>query len=61
MKGYEVEYSEEFTDDASVVEKAGFQVAMVEGNPENFKITTPDDLVFAEAIFESYRKRCGFY
>ena len=61
MKSYETEYSEEFTDDASVVEKAGFQVAMVEGNSENFKITTPDDLVFAEAIFESYRKRCGFF
>ena len=61
MKGYEADYSEEFTDDASVVEKAGFKVAVVEGNPENFKITTPDDLVFAEAIFESYRERCGFY
>jgi 2-C-methyl-D-erythritol 4-phosphate cytidylyltransferase len=59
-KAYENEYSEEYTDDASVVEKAGFPVRIVNGNPENIKITTPDDLVYAEAIFESYRKRCGF-
>lgn len=60
MKSYENKYSNEYTDDASVVEKAGYPVRMVEGNPENIKITTPDDLVFAEAIFEAYGKRCGF-
>ena len=61
MKSYELEYSTEFTDDASVVEKAGYPVTMVEGNKENFKVTTPQDMVFAEAIFESYRKACGFF
>ncbi len=41
---------EQFTDDASVVESLGCQVAMVEGNRENIKITTPFDLKVAEAI-----------
>lgn len=39
-----------FTDDASVAEKAGFRINLVEGNRENIKITTPVDLVFAEAL-----------
>lgn len=39
-----------FTDDASVVEAAGFAVHLVEGSYENLKITTPEDLVVAEAL-----------
>jgi 2-C-methyl-D-erythritol 4-phosphate cytidylyltransferase len=60
MNAYEGDYSEEYTDDASVVEKCGHPVALVQGNPENIKITTPEDLAFAEAIFDSYRKNSGF-
>ncbi len=61
IKSYETEYSKDFSDDASVIEKAGFPVTMVEGNAENFKITNPQDMIFAEAIFETYRKNCGFF
>ena len=43
-------YSDTFTDDASVVEAYGHPVAMVDGNRENIKITTPFDIVVAEAI-----------
>ena len=43
-------YRESFTDDASVVEACGHSVAMVEGNRENIKITTPFDLTIAEAM-----------
>lgn len=32
------------TDDASVLERAGFPVWLVEGEPENRKITSPEDL-----------------
>ncbi len=39
-----------FTDDASVVESIGQQVTMVEGNRENIKLTTPFDLIVAEAL-----------
>ena len=60
-KSYEQEYSEDFTDDASVVEMAGYPVTLVEGNPENIKITTPEDLVFAEALFDSYMKKSGLF
>lgn len=44
------EYSEAFTDDASVVEGIGATVTMVEGNRENIKITTPFDLKVAEVL-----------
>jgi 2-C-methyl-D-erythritol 4-phosphate cytidylyltransferase len=60
MKAYEQEYSEEFTDDASVIEKAGFPVTLVAGNYENIKITTPEDMVYAEAIFDTYMEKSGF-
>lgn len=43
-------YSEAFTDDASVVEAFGHPVAMVDGNRENIKITTPFDLKIAETL-----------
>jgi 2-C-methyl-D-erythritol 4-phosphate cytidylyltransferase len=38
-----------FTDDAAVLEWAGYRVRTVAGEPENFKITTPADLTRAEA------------
>lgn len=39
-----------YTDDASVFEAAGHTIQYVEGDYFNIKITTPEDLVFAEAI-----------
>jgi 2-C-methyl-D-erythritol 4-phosphate cytidylyltransferase len=39
-----------FTDDASMVEMIGAQVQVVEGDPLAFKITTPTDLLLAEAL-----------
>lgn len=47
-KAYQQSYSVDFTDDASVVQKAGYSINLVEGNRENIKITTPDDLRLAE-------------
>jgi 2-C-methyl-D-erythritol 4-phosphate cytidylyltransferase len=38
------------TDDASLVERLGVPVAMVEGSYRNIKITTPEDLVLARAL-----------
>lgn len=43
-------YEEAFTDDASVVERYGEMVHLVEGNRENIKITTTEDLRMAEAL-----------
>lgn len=49
---FQQEYNEAFTDDASVVENLGCSVAMVDGNRENIKITTPFDLKIAETILQ---------
>lgn len=40
------------TDDSMLVEQLGHPVKIVRGEYTNIKITTPDDLVFAEAIFQ---------
>ena len=42
------------TDDASLVERMGHPVKVVEGSTENIKITTPEDLVMAEAILREF-------
>lgn len=49
-QAYEQNFSERFTDDASVVEAAGYRVMLDEGERENFKITTPMDMILAEAV-----------
>ncbi len=38
------------TDDAALLERAGFDVVIVESSPENFKVTLPGDLARAEAL-----------
>jgi 2-C-methyl-D-erythritol 4-phosphate cytidylyltransferase / 2-C-methyl-D-erythritol 2,4-cyclodiphosphate synthase len=38
------------TDEAALAERAGHHVRLVEGEASNIKITTPEDLVIAEAI-----------
>jgi 2-C-methyl-D-erythritol 4-phosphate cytidylyltransferase len=48
QRAYLQPYNPLFTDDASVVEHAGVPVKLVEGNPENIKITLPADLQWAE-------------
>ncbi len=40
------------TDDATLVRRFGHPVKLVHGAPSNLKVTTPTDLVFAEAIIE---------
>jgi 2-C-methyl-D-erythritol 4-phosphate cytidylyltransferase len=55
-KAHEKAMEEDFlgTDDASLVERMGQDVIIVEGNYDNIKLTTPEDLFFAETII---RKR----
>ncbi len=43
-KAFLQDYMDSFTDDASVVKEMGFPITLIEGNPENIKITTPNDL-----------------
>lgn len=56
-RAYELDYSPDFTDDASVVERAGHAVTLCHGERGNLKITTADDLPIAEAILLSRASR----
>ena len=49
-KAYDQPFSPSFTDDASVVEASGVRVHIVPGDRMNLKITTPEDLQFAEGL-----------
>lgn len=51
-KAYEQEFQPFFTDDASVMQSAGFALHMVEGRQGNIKITHPQDMVVAEALLK---------
>jgi 2-C-methyl-D-erythritol 4-phosphate cytidylyltransferase len=50
---YKQEFSNDFTDDASVVEKAGFEIFLQEGDQFNIKITYEEDLILAEALLQN--------
>ncbi len=47
------------TDDASLVERAGYPVVIVPGDSRNIKITTREDLALAEHIPPPGRRRSG--
>jgi 2-C-methyl-D-erythritol 4-phosphate cytidylyltransferase len=51
-EAFKQEFDPAFTDDASVAEKAGFMVHVVDGNPENIKITSPTDFIIADAFMK---------
>ena len=55
---YDTQYQTSFTDDSSVVEQVlGYKVTLCEGERTNIKITTPEDLVFGEAIVQMHREK----
>lgn len=45
------------TDEASIVERTGAQVKIIEGSPENIKITTKEDFLLAEVILRARKKQ----
>jgi 2-C-methyl-D-erythritol 4-phosphate cytidylyltransferase len=53
MQAFSVEELGIFTDDATVYEYQGWAVTLIEGNAENIKLTTPEDLVFAEFLMST--------
>jgi 2-C-methyl-D-erythritol 4-phosphate cytidylyltransferase len=55
-EAYKQPYSDEFTDDASVVEKSGKVIHLSGSNEENIKITTPNDLKIAELFLNSLKE-----
>ena len=51
-KAYEIKEEASLTDDASVAEKSGHKISLFEGSYSNIKITTPEDLIIAEALMK---------
>jgi 2-C-methyl-D-erythritol 4-phosphate cytidylyltransferase len=53
-KAYDESYKNKVygTDDATLVERSGTKVRVLMGSYENIKITTPEDLIFAEEILK---------
>ena len=49
-KAFKVPELLSFTDDASVLEHYGEKINLIEGSYKNIKITTPEDMLLAEAI-----------
>ncbi|MBL3656736.1 2-C-methyl-D-erythritol 4-phosphate cytidylyltransferase [Fulvivirga sediminis] len=56
-QAYEIDEVPSLTDDASVAEKAGHKISLFEGSYDNIKVTTPEDLIIAEALMN--RKNNG--
>lgn len=51
-KAYEMANHTDFTDDASVVENAGFKISLFEGSYRNIKITTREDLEVVKSLLQ---------
>lgn len=52
---YQKPWQPEWTDDASVYEQNGNTVHLVDGARENIKLTTPEDLAYADFLYELSR------
>ncbi len=52
-EAYQIPEDPQFTDDASVLEKSGHKISLFEGSYKNIKITTPEDLIIAEAFLKN--------
>jgi 2-C-methyl-D-erythritol 4-phosphate cytidylyltransferase/2-C-methyl-D-erythritol 2,4-cyclodiphosphate synthase len=51
---------ENYTDDVELLQNAGIATEIVSGEPRNFKITTPEDLIYASGILGTPERRTGF-
>lgn len=50
LPAFQQEYTEAFTDEATVVEAYGAHVYLIEGEKRNIKLTTPEDMMIAEIM-----------
>ncbi len=55
-KAMQQDYRPNFTDEATAVENIGIQIVTFEGDRKNIKITTQEDLIFAEAVLSNFTK-----
>ncbi len=56
LPAFQQPYLPSFTDEATVVESNKKKIYLVEGDRENIKVTTPGDLILAEALLKSREK-----
>ncbi len=56
---FEQDYDESFTDEATVVERLGVKINLIDGEASNIKITRPMDLLVAEKILEEREFNSG--
>ena len=54
-RAYGQEFDTAFTDDASVVERMGVAITLIEGERTNLKLTTPEDMEWAEWLLQRER------
>lgn len=50
---FEQPFNPIFTDDASVLEMAGHKINLIDGDYQNIKITTPEDLTVAQSLLKA--------
>lgn len=51
-KAYDQAFRASFTDDATVAESMGITINLIKGENKNIKVTTPDDMIVAEAFLK---------
>jgi 2-C-methyl-D-erythritol 4-phosphate cytidylyltransferase len=56
LPAFEQPYHPSFTDEATVVEAFGKKVYLIDGDWENIKVTTPGDMILADALLRSREK-----
>lgn len=53
LPAFKQPYHTAFTDEATVVESNGMNVYLIEGERRNIKVTTPEDMIIAEAFLKT--------
>ena len=56
LPAFQQPYQESFTDEATVVEAFGTKVFLINGERANIKVTTPEDMLIAEALLKNEQK-----
>jgi 2-C-methyl-D-erythritol 4-phosphate cytidylyltransferase len=56
LPAFNIDYKEQFTDEATVVESFGLKISLIEGEENNIKITLPSDLLIAEALLTELKE-----
>jgi 2-C-methyl-D-erythritol 4-phosphate cytidylyltransferase len=56
LPAFNIDYKEQFTDEATVVESFGLKISLIEGEENNIKITRPSDLLIAEALLTELKE-----